>query len=100
MQSSSKGKRKKASKKTWTEQLAVEAREQEKAALEKLQNRTNYLKNPRFDESGAQLLTESAKTQAKEINIKKSNADIKPLKQTQVTETSMHVLGVICFCCN
>jgi len=67
-----------------TEQLAVEAREQDKAALAKLQTRTNYLKNPRHDVSQVQLLTVADKIQAKEVNIKQPPASAKPISQVQV----------------
>lgn len=81
------GKNRKNSKRTWTEQLAVEVREQERLALEKLQNRTNYLKNPRFDAAQAQLLTTSSAPQAKEINIKKAAAAMNPIDKVQVSVT-------------
>ena len=75
-----------SNKRTWTEQLAVEEREKEREHLQKLQNRTNYLKNPRFDASQAKLLTTANRPQAKDINIKRSPTEIEPIDKVQVCE--------------
>lgn len=73
-----------SNKRTWTEQLAVDERQQEREHLQKLQNRTNYLKNPRFDASQAKLLTSASRAQAKDINIKRSPTDLDPIEKVQV----------------
>ena len=75
-----------SNKRTWTEQLAVEEREKEREHLQKLQNRTNYLKNPRFDASQAKLLTTANRPQAKDINIKRSPTEIEPIEKVQVCQ--------------
>lgn len=66
------------------EELAVDQREKERAALEQLQNRTNYLKNPRFDPSQAKLLVAPSKPASKEINIKRAHTEVDPIKKVQV----------------
>lgn len=72
-------------KRTWTEQMAVEQREKERQALQNLQDRSNYLKNPRFDAKQAKLLIASPGTIAKEINIKKSPTPLLPIEKVQVS---------------
>ena len=75
---------KKSSKKVWTEQLQTEQRERDKADLQQLQKRTNYLKNPRFDPAQAKVLTAPSRPQAKEINVKKPLPQLEPISKVQV----------------